>query len=608
MPNNISSSIQALLATQAEQYSNNIALLAPGREPLTYTELHNHAQTVKETLNNLGIQQGDVVAIVLPNGSDMASAFLTVATCATTAPLNPAYRANDYEFYLSDLQAKAIIIQHDLASPIRHVAQQKNIPLLNLTPTNQAGRFTLTNNQQSTVNSQQPTANSQRPMANDIALILHTSGTTSRPKMVPLSHQNLLTSANNIRQTLQLTPEDTCLNVMPLFHIHGLMGAVLSSITAGATLVGTPGFDATRFFNWLAEFQPTWYTAVPTIHQAVLNNTKNHTNIVKASRLRFIRSSSSALPPQVMAALEQTFNAPMIESYGMTEASHQITSNPLPPLERKAGSVGRPAGPHVSIMDKIGNLLPNGQIGEIVIKGENVTNGYAHSPTANAQAFTNDWFRTGDEGYFDEDGYLFISGRIKEIINRGGEKVVPREIDECLLAHPAVKQATAFATPHPTLGEDVAAAVVLYQPVAVEEQTDLTRTLRQFAFDNLADFKVPSQIIVVNEIPKGATGKLQRIGLANKLTMHLTTPFVEPDGAVAEILAEIWCTILPVNHISGADNFFVLGGDSLIATQLFSRIESSFQVNFPLADVFAEPVLQDMADYIEDMILAEVEA
>jgi acyl-CoA synthetase (AMP-forming)/AMP-acid ligase II len=299
---------------------------------------------------------------------------------------------------------------------------------------------------------------------------------------------------------------------MPLFHIHGLIAATLSSLGAGASVSCSPGFNALRFFAWMEEVKPTWYTAVPTMHQAILGRLRGNLEIAKAAKLRFIRSSSSSLPPQVMAELEAAFNCPVIEAYGMTEASHQMASNALPPGKRKAGAVGLPAGPKISIMDETGNILPQGATGEVVIQGPNVTAGYDNNPEANAKAFTNGWFRTGDQGYFDEDGYLFLNGRLKEIINRGGEKISPIEIDVILMDHPSVEQCLTFAIPHAKLGEEVGAVVVLRAGTECTE-----RELRDFVAGRAADFKVPRKVLFVTEIPKGATGKLQRIGLAAKL-------------------------------------------------------------------------------------------
>jgi acyl-CoA synthetase (AMP-forming)/AMP-acid ligase II len=274
----------------------------------------------------------------------------------------------------------------------------------------------------------------------------------------------------------------------------------------------TPGFNALRFFAWLEEAAPTWYSAVPTMHQAILARAERNREIIERRRLRLIRSSSASLPPPVMAQLETTFGCPVIESYGMTEASHQMTSNPLPPKARKAGTVGIAAGPEVAVLDADGHVLPPGLTGEVAIRGPNVTAGYVNNPGANEAAFTNGWFCTGDQGVFDADGYLTITGRLKELINRGGEKISPREVDDVLLDHPAVAQAVTFALPHDKLGEEVAAAIVLRDGVTANE-----RELRDFVAGRLAEFKVPRRIVFLAEIPKGPTGKLQRIGLAAKL-------------------------------------------------------------------------------------------
>lgn len=484
------------------------AILAPERATLTHGGLRRLMQATADRLNALGIGRGDRVAIVLPNGPEMATAFVSVAAAATTAPLNPAYRAEELDFYLTDIGARAILVGRDEAGPSVTVAERLGIPVLRLDvdTAGPAGSFTIDG----------PAADgdvrSGLAEGNDVALLLHTSGTTSRPKLVPLTHANLAASAAHIGRTLALVPQDRCLNIMPLFHIHGLIAAVLSSLAAGASVTCTPGFNALSFFRWMEDAEPTWYTAVPTMHQAILGRAARNAGTVAASRLRFIRSSSSSLPPQVMAELEQTFRCPVIESYGMTETTHQMASNPLPPDERKPGSVGPAAGPEVAIMAEDGSLMPADTVGEIVIRGANVTAGYENNPKANAEAFAHGWFHTGDQGTMDADGYVRVTGRLKEIINRGGEKVSPREVDEVLMDHPAIAQVVTFAMPHAKLGEEVAAAIVLREGNAASEQA-----IREFAATRLADFKVPRKILILDEIPKGATGKLQRIGLAEKL-------------------------------------------------------------------------------------------
>ena len=484
------------------------AIGAPGREWMTYGGLKALAGDVRTVLRRAGVGAQDRVAIVLPNGPEMAAAFVTVAQAATTAPLNPAYKEEEFAFYLEDLKARAIIVEAGYEGPARAAAERFNLTVIELTATEPAGTFTLSTDVTGT-------AEDSAPVADDVALILHTSGTTSRPKIVPLLQSNVAASAENIRASLALTPEDCCLNVMPLFHIHGLVAAVSASLAAGASISCAPGFDALKFFGWLEEVDPSWYTAVPTMHQAILARAPRNADIIKNARLRFLRSSSSSLPGPVMTQLAETFGAPVVEAYGMTEAAHQMCCNPIEPGRQKPGAVGVPAGPEVRIAHEVENRLVEG-VGEVSISGPNVTPGYEGNPEANEKNFFEAegkrWFRTGDQGAFDADGYLSLTGRLKEIINRGGEKISPLEVDGILSDHPAIAQCVTFAMPHPKLGEEVAAAVVLK-----EGETATDRDIRDFASDRLAAFKVPRKVLVLDEIPKGATGKLQRIGLAEKL-------------------------------------------------------------------------------------------
>jgi acyl-CoA synthetase (AMP-forming)/AMP-acid ligase II len=505
--------IRELLDRGADE---RLAILAPNRPALSYAGLRKHVDYTIGVVRGFGIGRNQRIAIVLPNGPEMASAFVTLGSAATTAPLNPAYRADEFDFYLSDLKPAVLVVARGDEGPATQVARKHKIPVLALGKDERlpAGTFDLVpeSHEDAALLKARGVSADGAPQADDIALVLHTSGTTSRPKIVPLMQKNVCASAHHIASTLALTPDDRCLNVMPLFHIHGLIAATLSTLQAGASVVCTEGFNALNFFARLVEFEPSWYTAVPTMHQAILARAERNKEALAKTKLRFIRSSSASLPPQVMAELEKTFNAPVIESYGMTEAAHQMASNPLPPRPRKPGSVGIAAGPEIAIMADDGALLASGQQGEVVIRGPNVTAGYESNPKANEEAFTHGWFRTGDLGVLDKEGYLAITGRKKEIINRGGEKISPREVDEVLLDHPAVAQVVTFGVPHAKLGEDVAAAVVLKPDAQADE-----KAIRAFAAERLADFKVPRQVLIMDELPKGATGKVQRIGLAQKL-------------------------------------------------------------------------------------------
>jgi len=485
------------------------ALSAPGGKPLNYRDLRALVAATTASLASQGIGPNDRVGIVLDNGPEMAAAFLGIGTAATAAPLNPTYRADEFEFYLSDLGAKLLVVGEGKDTPAIGVAAKLGIPIARLVPHPErgAGSFSLRYESDTSPSAQPVRAASP----DDIALVLHTSGTTSRPKIVPLAHKNIAASAANIRRTLGLSANDRGLVIMPLFHIHGLIAALSAPLSAGAEVCCSPGFNALKFFSWVDEVKPTFYTGVPTMHQAILLRAPGNAEIVKHHRLRFIRSSSSALPPTVIAELERVFGIPVVEAYGMTEAAHQMASNPLSG-PRKPGTVGPSGGPEIRIVDTTGTTVPRGQPGEIVIKGPNVMTAYENNPKANADAFYDGWFRTGDQGVMDDDGYVAITGRLKEIINRGGEKISPREVDEIIMEHPAVHQCVTFAMPHDMLGEEVAAAIVLRQGTTATD-----KELREFASARLAPYKVPKKVLILDAIPVGATGKLQRIGLAQKL-------------------------------------------------------------------------------------------
>jgi acyl-CoA synthetase (AMP-forming)/AMP-acid ligase II len=586
-----------LLEHQARRIPDAPAILAPGRAPLTYDRLFRHIEEMERRLRAMGIRRHDRIAVVLPNGPELAVAILTVAASAACAPLNPAYGAGELDRYFADLNPRALLTLAGFDSPARRVALARGVRVIELSTASDlvAGLFTLTGDQEGA-------ASDQPVSASDTAMLLPTSGTTARSKIVPQRHVGMCASAYAHAAALALKETDRCLNVMPLFHGHGFHGTLVASLAAGASVVCTPGFDAERFSGWLTAFQPTWYTAVPTMHQAILAHARHSRERLADSGLRFVRSSSASLPPSIFAELERAFEAPLIEWYGMTEVtSSPIACNPLPPRQRKAGSVGLPTVLDVAIMDERGALLPGGQTGQVVVRGASVTVGYDGNPKATEAAFAGDWFKTEDLGYFDDDGYLFLAGRIREMINRGGEKVAPQEVDEVLLDHEAVAEAVTFAVPHATLGEDVAAAVVLWPHAAATP-----KEIRRFATGRIADFKVPRQVLIVSEIPKGPTGKVQRIGLAAKL--GLATDAALPRAAVAprtpleKVLTGIWAQVLQVEQVGVDDNFFALGGDSLLAIRVLTRLHEIMQVEVAASCIFEAPTVAEMAEHIETLI------
>jgi acyl-CoA synthetase (AMP-forming)/AMP-acid ligase II len=461
---------------------------------LTYDSLRRQVWTMANALASLGIRRGDAVAIALPNGLPAIVSFLAASIAGTAAPLNPAYPYEEFHFFLGDTGARILLCPPVGAEFVRAAAADRKIPVFSV-EMNQEGNVHLSN---------APAGGSAaEPAADDIALILHTSGSTGRPKRVPLRHFNLAVSSANIANTYALSEADVSLCIMPLFHIHGLIGSTMATLLSGGTVVVPSKFNALSFWRTVREHHVTWYSGVPTMHQLLL--ARAHHKPAEAASLRFIRSCSAPLSAQLIHKIEHLFGVPFVEAYGMTEAAHQMTSNPLPPRHRKAGSVGVGVGLRISIMDKDGNHLGTNQRGEVAIQGANVFRGYENNAEANAHAFVNGWFRTGDEGLLDADCYLHLTGRIKDIIIRGGENIAPHEVDEVLLQHPAVAAAVTFGCAHPTLGEEVAAAVVLHESNGATESS-----LIKHCRASLAEYKCPTKIYLVESIPTTATGKIRR--------------------------------------------------------------------------------------------------
>lgn len=571
-----------LIQRRAEERPRASAILAPDGQSLSNQDLAEQLTRAADHLALCGLRHGQTVAVVLPNGPDLASAFLSVAAFTICAPLNPRLPYKEFVFALGDMGARALIVLPHDNSAVVEAAKDLGVPILELTRSHTKFQWDLLG--------PRPASDSvtEAPGPESVALYLHTAGTTARPKLVPLTHANLMNSAQNIANSLALGQRDCCLNVMPLFHIHGLVGALLSSLIGGGSIICTAGYEFDVFDAWIRRGIPTWYTAVPSIHQAILRSASD-----ARGRLRFIRSSSAPLPPSVFSDLEDRFNVPVIEALGMTEASHQICSNPLPPDPRKPGSVGIPSGTEVRIVDAERFPVGPGIEGEVVVRGPGVMSGYISPATANHDAFTEGWFRTGDLGIIDADGYLLLSGRIKEIINRGGEKIAPREVDDVLLEHSDVAEAATFGVEHPTLGEDVVAAVVPEQSGAVAEHELLTHCRFR-----LAPHKVPSRILVIDHIPKGPTGKVRRVDLAASFRDRLSPSSAPPRTSLEETLARLFCDVLECESVGREDSFFQLGGDSLSAMNLLIKIEACTSRTLLPDELLVQPTVASLAAHI----------
>lgn len=588
------SSLPDLLSNCARNWPDRYAILAPGRTPMTYGALWMQAHDVAHGLRSIGVGRTDRVAVVLPDGPEAAVAMIAVAVGAVCVPLNPGFTYDEYQRYFGELHLAALLTRADLDSASRRVAHILGIPIIDVStrPNEGAGAFWIVGQ------APQRVVDDEFASSADDAFILLTSGSTSRPKTVPLTHASVCLSAHNVCANLALRSRDRLLGVLPLYHGHGLISGLVAALTAGSSVVCTPSFDVTAFFGWLTEFRPTWYTAVPAIHRAVLSAADPHKQAARRSSLRLVRSASTSLAPDVLGGLEALFGVPVIDTYGMTEAATQIAANPL--QGRKAGSVGQPAGPEIAILDSEDRRLPPGRRGEIALRGPTITRGYDNDAAATASAFRDGWFRTGDLGYLDAEGYLFIVGRIKEIIHKGGQKVAPAEVEAALLSHPDVIEAAVFPVPHGRLGADVAAAVVLRQDAKVGAER-----LRDFVRERLAGFKVPGLVRIVPKIPKGAGGKIKRSELPSEFS--ITQPaaggrgskMALPRSELERQLAGIWAEILDIDQISIDQDVFALGVDSLAMTQMILRVEEQFGVDFSFKDIFDAPTVAALALRVE---------
>lgn len=588
--------LREMVAVHAAATPDAPALLSPDRPTLTYAALLRQIDAVIEVLNAAGIGREDPVALVLPHGPEIAVAAYAVACCATAAPINPMYRIAELEFALEDLCVRALFVEAGSENAATAVARARGIPIFELARRAAAGAFDLV----APATGKAPAARGGPAAPGDVALVLHTSGTTGRPKIVPLTHTNLAASVEAMVKAFDFTAADRCLSLLPLFHIALLSNVIIPFATGGSTIC-TEGLAApSRFGEIFTTAKPTWYVGVPALHSALRAQVARTPEILERHSFRFIASGAMSLSSREAEEIEAELRAPVVGGYGLTESAGLATASPLPPGRRKHGSVGVSIGSELAIVDETGRPLPAGQRGEVVLRGPNVMSGYRDQPEANADAFFGNWLRTGDLGHLDEDGYLWISGRLKEVINRGGEKITPYEIDLALLSHPQVTQAVTFAVADDRLGEEVAAAVVVH-PGATPTEADL----RAHVAARLAHFKVPRRIAVVAALPVGPTGKVSRFGLLDKLglppawlTEAEEVPFVAPRNAIERSLARLFAELLGVESVGVHDDFFAAGGDSLSAVTLFHQIEDELGHTLPVMTLFDRCTVAALAEEI----------
>ncbi len=578
-------SVFRALYARASEAPQAIALSAMGHSALSYGELASQLDTLAHDIQLAGHQQGQAIATLTPNGPDAAVAILGSMLVGPCAPLSSTLSAAETLDLVERMNVDVIVTAVGWTSPALEAVRAAGISVVEMQ-----------NADENRVRGSRPSM----PDADAVALLLSTSGTTARAKIVPLTHANLHTSAANISSWLGLDAADRCLNVLPLFHVHGLVSNVLATLITGGEVVCAPGFEAGTFFETLWRSQATWFSAVPTIHQAIVERARRVPGDaagVQQSPLRFIRSASAPLPEAVAGQLESLFGVPLIEVYGMTEAAGQITSSPMSPGARRSGTVGGAAGPDVAVVDALGHDVPRGTTGEIVVRGGNVIQAYADSAD-NLDGFFGDWLRTGDLGVLHGDGFLSVTGRLKDAINRGGETINPQEIDAALLRHPSVGAAVTFAVPDRRLGEQVAAAVVLHGDVEPD-------ALRRFVAETLSMAKVPRRIVVLDALPMGKTGKVKRNGMAELLGLCDLDDGAPADDVghgnsrTQQRLTAFWCEVLNVSHVRPNDRFLDLGGDSLSALRLLSIVNDTFGVRVPLLDFFDCPTLVEQAALVD---------
>jgi acyl-CoA synthetase (AMP-forming)/AMP-acid ligase II/acyl carrier protein len=587
--------VLSLLQASAADHERAVALHPLGCDSVTYRSLLLRVTALVDSLRACGVSGGENasrVAIVMANGPDLSIALLGSCCAGVAVPFNPAYRAEEYETYFTRTRVDFLLVASEETGPAVTVARQLGIRLLRLGL--EVARV-----------DEDPAGSMPSicaPNGEDLALIMLTSGSTGGGKIVPLSHRNLCTSSHEVCRSLELGPGDRCLSMWQQFHIGGVVDLLLAPLASGGRIISAGGFDAARFFELLAVAEPTWFQGVPTTLRELCHHAKAHQIDTLGSSLRFIRSVAAALPAAWMQEIEQRFGVPVIQTFGMTEAAPLVTSNRLPPGQRKPESAGISCGASVRIMDDHGRPLSTGERGPIAIQGDNVFAGYEGEPQANVDSFRDGWFYTGDVGYLDADGYLFLTGRVKEIINRGGEKISPEEIDHALLLHPAIAQAAAFGLTHPTLGEEVAAAVVL-EPGLTTTQVDL----QDFVAQRLAAFKVPRHVSFLSELPRCPVGKVRRRELADlALAERSSAPRCAPRNPLETKLMELWASELDLDPdcFGIDDDFTELGGDSLSSVRILVAVQAMFGVKIPDHAVASFDTVRNMAAELNGMGLS----
>ncbi|MEO0797241.1 MAG: non-ribosomal peptide synthetase [Verrucomicrobiota bacterium] len=567
----------------ASQSSNNHLLEAPGHEPLSYAAVLELIAHISQYFQDASANSHPRIAIAVTDSPQSVTCFLAAMSAGVACPVNPRERLSSYREYFRELKPDLLVWSRDANEAAVEAAQGLALPVHELVrpPSGPAGEFSLEQIHETATAAQRP-----QGAVEDIALILPTSGSTGMPKRAPHRLHHLWTTACNTAATLELSASDRNLLAIPMFHAHGLVSGVLMPLVSGGTIVCPGIFAIEHWDDWMATYRPTWYSVGPTVHREIMAHLRERDVMRPYPALRFVRSGSAPLESSFIREVNERLGVPLIEAYGLSEAPH-VSCNPI--QSPRSGSVGQSVGPKIAIIDDNGCERPTDECGEIALKGETIIRGYDGEEQAPAK-HVDQWFRTGDYGRLDENGYLYIEGRIKEIINRGGEKVMPLEVDRALATHPSVSGALSFSVPHPTLGEDIAAAVTLRAGNKVTETE-----LRAHALTALGYIKSPSRILIVPSFPTGPTGKPLRSKLWEAYGSTLDAPYRAPANDAESIICELYASVLRLGQVGADDNFFVLGGDSLKAQRVIARLNAKYTLHCKANLLFRHPTPANLA-------------
>ena len=574
----MAATLRELLVERARASGDAPLLLSPDRPAWSYAKLDRGLEHAGDALAALGYGQGRRVALALPNDRDAAAALFAASTWCTAAPLDPRIDEAHAARLFAAMHIDALIVPPDgRDAAVARAARAAGIALLAMTPAadDDVALFHLS------TDAPRARVVPRPPTADDITLLVPTSGTTGTPRVVAMAHSVIA----GISAHSWIAADDRCVCLSPLHTNSGYGSTVTIPLKAGASSVVVPGYDERAFVAWLDRFLPTYFTASPTVHAAIADAIERRGARLPAS-LRFVRSSSNGLSGELQARLERLFGVPVVQGYGSTEGGLIAQDSPT---RRKWGTVGRPVI-EMRIVDDDGDEVTPGSAGEILVRGPTVVHGYENDEAATRGSFRDGWFRTGDLGRVDDEGYLSITGRLKETINRGGLKVAPAEVDAVLLGHRDVLDAAAVGVPHRSLGEDVVAAVVLKPGATVDGDT-----LRRHAFARLAPHQAPSRVVILDALPRGALGKVRRAELASLLEAHLHATFVAPRDDDERRVADAFADVLKLASVGVHDHFFDLGGDSLTAAQVVARLAASSGVSLGGAALFEAPTVAQLA-------------